>query len=199
MNKRNRKNVGVKVGITGLGLGLIVLHVSEPALKVDAITVSLFLIAILPWFYSYIESAKLPGGFEIKFRDIKEAGEKISRSLKPQSIAAEELQLSEVKTENTLQLRDPNLALVDLRIKIERSLRTLAKIHGLNESKLPLQRLLGELIKQGVIPDETAKALKDLIRAGNGAAHGAKVDPQVTKWARDRGPEIVQAVENLAS
>lgn len=197
MNGASLKNAGVKAGITGLGLALIVVHILHPALKVDAITVSIFAITILPWLYSYIESAKLPGGIEIKFRDISEAGEEISRSLRPELIAAEKAQDSEAVAENTLQLQDPNLALVDLRIKIERSLRALAKKRGLEENKPALYNLLTELIKRRLIPGETADALRRLIRAGNDAAHGAKVDPAITEWARDWGPTIVEAVQGL--
>jgi len=189
-------NIGAKIGITGLGLALIALHILYPALKVDVVTVTLFAIAILPWLYSYIESAKLPGGVEIKFRDIREAGEKISRVPRPE-LAAEEAKTKGSDAATTPQLEDPNLALVDLRIKIEQSLRVLANKHGVEEHNQGVQRLLTELTRRGIVEKDKASSLILLIRAGNEAAHGAKVDPAIARWAGEWGPAIVEAVRGL--
>ena len=43
------------------------------ALTIDAISLGLLIVALLPWASSLIESAKFPGGWEIKFRDLKKA------------------------------------------------------------------------------------------------------------------------------
>lgn len=50
----------------------IVVRIIWPGLQIDAITLVLLAIALLPWLSILIESAKLPGGYEITFRRIED-------------------------------------------------------------------------------------------------------------------------------
>ena len=51
--------------------GIIIARVILPNLKIDAITLGLLVVAVLPWFSDLLQSAKLPGGWEVNFRDIE--------------------------------------------------------------------------------------------------------------------------------
>jgi len=53
-----------------VAFGLIIVHMIWPGLMVDAITLGLLVIVILPWLPALLENAKLPGGWELTFRKI---------------------------------------------------------------------------------------------------------------------------------
>ena len=62
----------VLYGLMPLGaLAIASAHLIQPALKIDAITLGLLVIAILPWLPRLLESAKLPGGWEVTFRRLE--------------------------------------------------------------------------------------------------------------------------------
>ena len=54
-------------------LAIIIAHITlSSTLKIDAITLGLLVIAISPWLPKLLESAKLPGGWEITFRKLED-------------------------------------------------------------------------------------------------------------------------------
>lgn len=58
---------------TLLSLGaviLIILRIRWPHLNIDAVTLGLLIVALLPWFFSFLESAEFPGGWKVKFREL---------------------------------------------------------------------------------------------------------------------------------
>lgn len=50
---------------------LLVLHLVRPDIKVDAWTVTLFVVGFLPWLRTVFESIGFPGGANIKFRELE--------------------------------------------------------------------------------------------------------------------------------
>jgi len=127
---------------------------------------------LLTWLYAAIESAKLPGGYEIKFRDIAKAGEKVSPGTL-ESVSAAADTSSGMSTWELVQPIDPNLALAGLRIEIEKSLRRIAAVHSVS-TRLPVTYVLRALGAKGALPPATVDGLKTLIRLGNEAVHGAR-------------------------
>ena len=89
---------------------------------------------------------------------------------------------------------DSNLALVYLRIEIEKRLRTLAQKANLNSTG-SLSRLFRDLQKSGVVNDVVFSGLQELIIAGNQAAHGAEVEPSVADSVLEFGPRIINALD----
>lgn len=180
----------VKVVISFGAVALIAVRLAWPQLTIDVITLGLLLVAVLPWLSTIIESAKFPGGWEVKFRDLQAAGEKIAQVktgiLKPKSLD----ELLQVTT------ADPNLALVGLRIEIERRLRRLATQTQISDH-LPLTRMFSELHKRGLLKESVFGALQEIVGAGNKAAHGASVEPAVLDWALSTGPEILAVLDEL--
>jgi hypothetical protein len=62
---------GLRLAITAGALALVATQFAVPWLRLDAIALGLVVLAVLPWLSSIIESAKLPGGWEVKFREIE--------------------------------------------------------------------------------------------------------------------------------
>lgn len=91
---------------------------------------------------------------------------------------------------------DPNIALVALRIEIERRLRTLGKLFEIVPTR-SLRDLLKELLLREVLPGNVAGSLSELIAFGNQAAHGAYVDPGATEWALENGKSILSYLDEL--
>ncbi|MCX5846263.1 MAG: hypothetical protein NTW12_07890 [Deltaproteobacteria bacterium] len=75
MNKTDDRKV--KYGITIAALLIALAHLIWPTLTIDAITLTLFFIALIPWLSPLFKSLKFPGGLEIQFQDFKEKMETI--------------------------------------------------------------------------------------------------------------------------
>jgi hypothetical protein len=180
----------LRAAITLLAFILLTVHLIWPELKVDSVSVILLIVALLPWVTSIIESAKLPGGWEIKFRDIQAAGNKIANGKLDKNITLIEPSFIQVSED------DPNLALVALRIEIEKRIRSLAEKNDIN-SNIPLSRLFYKLREKEVLSESVFNGLQEIIVYANQAAHGAKVEPIVADWAISFGPHILGALYNL--
>jgi hypothetical protein len=180
-----------KIAITTGALILVGARVLWPDLKIDAVTLGLALVAVLPWLSSVIKSAELPGGWKVEFQEIRSAGEKVTSGA-PEP----EAKVRPLPSYLEIAPRDPNLALAGLRIEIERRLRGLAEKHRI-QSDLPLRRLLNELQRRGVLAHPSVSGLQELITAGNQAAHGAPVDPRAAEWAIDYGPGVLTVLDEL--
>lgn len=90
---------------------------------------------------------------------------------------------------------DPNLALVALRIEIEKRLQTLMQKHGLRD-RGTAKRHLEDLQKAGVLDTQSIDGLQRLIGLANRAAHGAEVDPAIADWAAETGPQILGTLDD---
>src|SRR3990172_7427214 len=62
----------LKVGITVAALLIALVHLIWPNLNIDAITVTLLFVALVPWLSSIFKSLEFPGGWKIEFQEIKE-------------------------------------------------------------------------------------------------------------------------------
>lgn len=192
----------IKAIITCGGLLLLGIHIIWPNFKIDAVSFGLILVAILPWLSSLIESAEFPGGWKIKFRDIQQAGAKIigsedsttTTTTTTTTLPPEALESESKLTYLEVIDHDPNLALVGLRIEIEKRIRELADIEELKLNQ-PLPRLLRELQYKSILNHSTFSGLQEIVMAGNQAAHGAKVEPSIADWALTYGPDILLALD----
>lgn len=181
---------GLRVLITLGAVAIVLLRLLWPTLKIDAVTLGLVVVAVLPWLSGLIRSAEFPGGWKIEFQDVQAAGEKVTAT-NPTTLPSTEgpppsyLQIAE---------RDPNLALVGLRIEIEKRLRQLATHHKLPQSHSMI-RLFEELRRRGILNDPSVSGLSELVMAGNQAAHGARVEAQAASWAIDYGPQVLAVLD----
>lgn len=181
----------LKIAITSVaGLGLVA-HLAFPNLAIDAISLGLLTIAVLPWLAPLVKAAELPGGFKIEFQDVKAAAERVAAG-------APEVVANVVRPEPlylTISEQDPGLALVGLRIEIEKRLRDLAVQSGIPKSR-PLTQLTRELEERSILSGESASGLRDLISLGNQAAHGVRVGPDVAYSAVEFGPKVLQVLDS---
>jgi hypothetical protein len=182
----------IRVAITVIAALLITAHLIWPNLKVDAVTIGLLLVGILPWLSGLLKSLKLPGGYEVTFQDLSKAAKEVTDSLGTGD--ASEDDSIDVFTE-VVEL-DSNLALAYLRIEIEKRLRELANEAGIDPQRMPLTRLMNELSSAGLLPQSARSGLDRLIYAGNHAAHGVEVEPGVAQWAMREGPEILRSLDS---
>jgi hypothetical protein len=177
--------------IISLGaLALLVARLIWPDAKVDAVAIGLFIVAILPWLANILESAKLPGGWEIKFRNLQRAGQQVVSGT---SAVSQTSQRAGSFSEG-IATSDPNLALVALRIEIERRLRAIAQQHEIPEER-SLLRLFRRLHERKILTEASLKGLEELVMAGNQAAHGARVESHVAEWAAEYGPQILATLD----
>ena len=178
--------------ITSIAIIGVIARLIWPDIKIDSITIGLLFIALIPWLPQYIKSAKLPGGWEINFQNLEAAGKKI--------IKEEDLQPEEKDTENetvsylSVADDDPSLGLVGLRIEIEKRLRTIAELSGLDNHR-SLSFIVATLKSTGVFDTKTTSGLNELILAGNHAAHGALVDQDAALWAVNQGPKVLATLD----
>jgi hypothetical protein len=186
-----KEHFWLKVIISICALGVILARMVWPNLKVDVITLGLIIVAILPWLSTIIESAKFPGGWEVKFRTIQSAGRKVIESSKADVQAAQPPRPAYLEMARS----DPNLALAGLRIEIEKRLRFLAEKHRM-EVDGSLLRLFHTLRERGVLSEDSIDGLQDLIMAGNSAVHGAKVEEAVADWAFEYGPQVLAVLDS---
>ena len=186
---------GPKIAISSGAVAVIVARLIWPNLRIDAITLGLLLVALLPWLSGLIKSAEFPGGWKIEFRDVQSAGAKIIKQPDAAHLTADAAP-ADIPRPSYLDIsnRDPNLALVGLRIEIEKHLRALARQYEIPETG-SLIRLLEELRVRGVLNDRSVSGLKDLVMAGNQAAHGAEVDPSAAAWALEYGPQVLAILD----
>ena len=88
-----------------------------------------------------------------------------------------------------------NLALVALRIEIEKRVRNLASNHGIEADRAGLIRLFRELQTARVLTDPVLSGLQELVMFGNQAAHGAQVGEDAAHWAVEYGPAVIAALD----
>ena len=195
------KTTTIKIIASGIALLILIIRLIWPQIKIDAISLGLIIVAIVPWLSSILESAEFPGGWKIKFRDIQQAGEKITGSEASTLTTTTTTTLPQYAQDNSQNLSfihvmdyDPNLALVALRIEIEKKIREIANIEGLSVN-MPLSKLLRQLHEKGILSGNVFSGLQEVVIAGNKAAHGAKVEPSIANWAFADGPVILGLLE----
>jgi hypothetical protein len=59
------KGLWGRVAITAAALGLFVAQLLWPGARLEATSLGLLALAVIPWLSSILESAKLPGGWEL--------------------------------------------------------------------------------------------------------------------------------------
>jgi hypothetical protein len=184
----------VKVAISVVAAALIVAHLFFPQLKTDSTTLGLLAIGVIPWIYVFLKSAKFPGGLEVNFREIQEAGEKITAGATSNAKGVTDQDFAFL----TVADQDPNLALVGLRIEIEKRIRAIAHSHSIPNGG-PLRSLIRNLNEKGFLSNLTLTGVEELVIAGNQAAHGASVGNNVAVWALNYGPAVIAALDESAS
>jgi hypothetical protein len=174
---------------------LAIVHIIFPNLSIDAITLTLIIIAILPWLTPLVKAMELPGGWKIEFRDL----EKTTFRAEAAGLLADSDDEGRTNHEYSFEIvanTDPNLALAGLRIEIEKRLNLLGKANNLSEGKPKgVGLLLRYLGRRGVLKDDEIEILADLVNMLNAAVHGADVDKRSAEWAVTIGPRLLRSLD----
>lgn len=129
-----------QVLITLVALLMAIIHVVFPNLTIDAITVFLLVVALLPWLIPLVRSLELPGGWKVEFQELEKARNKAEKAGLLSS-KGRKTKTPSYSFESILD-KDPNLALAGLRIELEKRLVQIAKLNKLNVSKASINQLL---------------------------------------------------------
>ena len=180
--------------VTAGALAAALVHLVWPHLSIDAVTLGLVVIAVIPWLAPLFRSLELPGGWKVEFRELREVTERadqaglVAREAAPPP--AEEFSFQ------TVASTDPNLALAGLRIEIEKRLTQLAASRGISVERRGINQLLRDLNGRELINAAERSVLSDLTSLLNSAVHGATVEMPALDWAMDVGPRILHALDN---
>ncbi|MET0076406.1 MAG: hypothetical protein ABW130_19330 [Candidatus Thiodiazotropha lotti] len=206
-----------KILMSLIAIAVAAAHMFLPSVTIDAITLTLLVLAAFPWLLPYIKDFEIPGVVKISLPETKAATDKLKKdyiikakpaefklTTHPATITATpEAPTEQQALESTFQsLRrisetEPNLALVGFRIEIERRIVRLAQIFDLNTDRIGLSRLVRELVKREIISNDAGSGLTELIALGNQAAHGADVTREAADWVLDVGPSILTQLEDV--
>jgi len=110
--------------ISLLAIIIILVHLIWPSLAIDGITLTLIVVAVIPWLAPLFKSLELPGGWKIEFKDLAKA--KVEADAAGLLASSTEVNVTKEYPFQIVAEDDPNLALAGLRIEIEKRLRELA-------------------------------------------------------------------------
>ena len=175
--------------ITTIAIVLVFLHLIWPNIAIDSITITLLLIAILPWLIQFIKSFELPGGVKVELHKLEQT-----------TLRAESAGLLTTPKESysflLISNNDPNLALAGLRIEIEKRLELIIQSNGIElKRKMGIGQLLRILREKEFLTVEQSSILADMIGLLNSAVHGANVDEKSASWAIDIGPKLLSTLD----
>lgn len=170
-------------------------HAIFPSVRIDAVSLTLLLVAVLPWLGFIFKSVELPGGLKVEYPALERAGEEAAKA----GLLSTPKKRIEESAYLAIAEEDPNLALAGLRIEIERRLREIAKKRGLQGDRLGIGQLLQLLRKNNAISRQEDSVLSELIGLLNKAVHGAEVDSRAAQWAIDVGPRLLSALDERIS
>lgn len=188
MRLRDIRTTLIRWSITVGAAALIAADLLWQDLGIDSVTLGLLLLAVLPWLGFLLQRVELPGGWKVDFREVRAAEREITRKAPPPEKPPPRPSYVEIAD------RDPNLALVGLRIEIERRLQSLARQHGIATGG-SLVDLFESLRDQGILDAGAVRGFRRLVTAGNEAAHGATVEPAAASWALEVGPRILAVLD----
>lgn len=185
------KSYTLSITISAVALLFALAHLVFPNVEVDNATLTLLIIAVLPWLAPILRSVELPGGLKVEFQEFEKAKEDAAKAgllVTPSEKRKEPAYISVAQ-------EDPKLALAGLRIEIEQRLRAIAKALGLNAERQGIGQLLRDLPQKNAISREEYSVLNDLVGLLNRAVHGMEVEPRAAQWAIDVGPRLLTALD----
>ena len=181
----------IQILITVGALVIAIIHIIWPNLKIDAITLTLIVVAVIPWLAPLFKSLELPGGLKFEFQELEKVGKEAKAAglidEKPKKDATEYAFIDFAES-------NPQLALAGLRMELEKSLKSLAKYKGIELKGHGISFLMHALYKKQVISRQEMAALADMVGTLNRAVHGEELDHRATQWVIDIGPQILSSI-----
>ncbi len=194
-DNRGRTLGWLRGAITLAAIILAGAHLLWPHLAIDLITLTLLIVALIPWLAPIFKSLEFPGGWKVEFQDLKRAAERAEQAGLLAPVASTPTQLE--YTFQRVAEEDPNLALAGLRIEIEKRLVALAERSGIDAGNRGIGPLLRMLSERQVLGQRERAVLADLTGLLNSAVHGASVDSQAASWAIEIGQRLLPALDEI--
>lgn len=196
MTPKKRIKLIISIGATLVAAA----HLIFPKVSIDIITVVLIALAIIPWLETLFKSVELPGGVKLEFQEL----EKIEKEAKKIGLISTEETTTKAEENKEkpkyyfVEIAEKNqeLALVSLRIEIEKRLREIATKYSIDTKKYSVIRIIDALADKNILTIQETTVLKDMISTLNHAAHGVEYDQRNAQWVIDNGPAIVDSLEN---
>ena len=91
---------------------------------------------------------------------------------------------------------DPNVALVAYGTELEKRIRILGGLHGIEERSSP-REILRQLARKDVVTQDAASAYDKLSKLIRSAAHGARVMPAALEVLQEQGRTMLREFDEL--
>ncbi|RUT71541.1 DUF1311 domain-containing protein [Flavobacterium cupreum] len=193
-NMTLKRKTQIFITVSAILVGLT--HLIFPDLQIDAIFITLIIVAIIPWLEPLFKSVELPGGLKVEFQDLKKIEDEAKKAglIKPEN---EMNSISNSETYSFIEIAEKNqeLALVGFRIEVEKRLRSLADKYSIESNKFSISKLIDALHNKEIINNAETKSLKDIIHTLNYAAHGMDYDIRNANWVIENGPKILDSLD----
>lgn len=184
----------IQITITITAIIIAVTHIIWPSLNIDSITMTLVIVAVIPWLAPLFKSVELPGGLKFEFQ---EQLERVKKEAKAAWLISNKFSSNKNYTFLEFAESNPTLALASLRMEIEKSLRILAENKDIEiKWHQGISFLMRDLHEKGVLTDKEKSALADMLGTLNRAVHGEELDYRATQWVIDIGPQILSTINN---
>ncbi len=181
----------IKIIITAVALCAIALHMFFPQITIDAVSIGLLLVGILPWLSSLFDTVEFPGGWKFHFNLQQTAKKAENAGLLSSSLTKKDERMYSFQI---IGDNDPNLALAGLRIEIEKSLMGIAEKNKIFVKKASIEFTLDLLHGHAILSEDEVKTLKSLITLLDQAVHGKKIDSRGYEWAMTYGPRLLKTL-----
>ncbi|MEZ8198154.1 DUF4145 domain-containing protein [Vibrio splendidus] len=162
-------------------IAIAFVHQFWDEVTIDTYTLILLVIAAIPWFFPYLKSLELPGGFKVETKDALEKVEALE---------------GELESSSTLSYEgvDSSLAFVALRVEIEKTVMKYQDDLGRKKHSLSIR--LQVLANDGVISKALASALLEIVKLGNAAAHGQSIDSEEAELILMRAGSLIDKLDS---
>ncbi|MEO6329474.1 MAG: hypothetical protein ABIO55_11090 [Ginsengibacter sp.] len=80
----------LRIIVSAVAIAVMLIHISNPRIKIDAISLGLLLLACMPWLASIIKSIELPGVGKVEFQELKETVQKVVGDTREAKVDAKE-------------------------------------------------------------------------------------------------------------
>lgn len=185
----------IKIIISILAIILILCHLIFPSIQIDLITIILFCLIIIPWVEPLFKSVELPGGVKLEFQDL----EKIEKEAKEVGLIEEQpADMFTSRDYDFINIANTNqaLALVSLRIEIEKKLREIASKYNIEIKNFSISKIINLLSDKNILTVKESTVLRDIISTLNHASHGVEYDERTGNWIIEVGPEIIESLNS---
>jgi len=180
--------------ITLGALAVALTHLLWPSLAIDAITLILIGIAVVPWLAPIFRSLEFPGGWKFEFAEVRRAAEQAEQAglLAPTPVGPEREFAFQQMVET-----DQVLALAGIRIELEKRIRSLALKNGISAERRPISVLLNDLTNRGVLDDRLTFTLRGMANFASHAIHGDRIEPDATELVFSLAPRVLKTLDDL--